>query len=114
MVDFLEHRYARLPGHLKGKIFLYKRLFDYFAGEKQNHSEIASFNSFLKLKDHELFKELFRYEKIKKGCLLKDAKRIYESIHNGVELYHEGLLNYFASDLSEISDLKYILNRLNN
>lgn len=24
------------------------------------------------------------------------------------------MLNYFASDLSEISDLKYILNRLNN
>ena len=29
-------------------------------------------------------------------------------------MYYEGLLNYFASDLSEISDLKYILNRLNN
>jgi hypothetical protein len=29
-------------------------------------------------------------------------------------MYHEGLLNYFASDLSEISDLKYILNRLNS
>jgi hypothetical protein len=57
---------------------------------------------------------MFRYEKVKKGCLLKDAKHIYEGAPNGVELYHEGLLNYFASDLSEISDLKYILNRLNN
>lgn len=100
VVDFMEIKYARLPAHLKGKIFLYKKLFNYFASEKQNHSEISSFNSFLKLKDHELFKELFRYEKIKKGCLLKDAKKIYESINNGVELYHEGLLNYFASDLS--------------
>lgn len=114
VVAFMEHTYARLPAHLKGKIFLYKKLFDYFAAEKQHHSDIASFNNFLKLKDHELFKELFRYEKLKKGCLLKDAKRIYESIANGVELYHEALLNYFASDLSEISDLKYILNRLNN
>lgn len=68
----------------------------------------------MRLKDYELFGELFKYEKIKKGCLLKDAKGIYASIANGKQLYDEGLLNYFKSELSEISDLKAILNRLNN
>ena len=112
VVDYLETNYTRLPTHLKGKIFLYRHLWTYFQAEK--HPHLTSFNSFLKLRDHELFKEMFRYEKVKKGCLLKDAKHIYQSAPNGIELYHEGLLNYFASDLSEISDLKYILNRLNN
>jgi hypothetical protein len=30
------------------------------------------------------------------------------------EKYNNALLNYFISDLSEVSDLKYILNRINN
>ena len=51
---------------------------------------------------------------MRKGCLLKEAKQIYEACEDGRELYNEGLLSYFASDLSAISDLKYILNRLNN
>ena len=51
---------------------------------------------------------------MKKGCLLREAKTIFEHSEGGRELYNEGLLSYFASDLSEISDLKYILNRLNN
>lgn len=29
-------------------------------------------------------------------------------------LFNEGLLSYFKSDLSQISDLKYVLNRVNN
>ena len=29
-------------------------------------------------------------------------------------MFNESLLNYFSSDLSEVSDLKYILNRINN
>lgn len=34
--------------------------------------------------------------------------------HSGKETFREGLLNYFASPLSEISDIKYLLNRMNN
>lgn len=75
VVDYLETNYTRLPTHLKGKIFLYRHLWTYFQAEK--HPHLTSFNSFLKLRDHELFKEMFRYEKVKKGCLLKDAKHIY-------------------------------------
>lgn len=33
---------------------------------------------------------------------------------SGPEAFHEGLLNYFASDLSEVSDIKHLLNRMNN
>lgn len=29
-------------------------------------------------------------------------------------MFNKALLNYFISDLSEISDLKYLLNRINN
>jgi len=32
----------------------------------------------------------------------------------GTAWFNEGILSYFSSDLSEISDLKYILNRINN
>ena len=32
----------------------------------------------------------------------------------GDEIFNRGLLNYFISDLSSVSDLKYILNRINN
>lgn len=33
---------------------------------------------------------------------------------DGSDIFNESLLNYFMSDFSEISDLKCILNRLNN
>lgn len=29
-------------------------------------------------------------------------------------MFNEGLLSYFASDKSETSDIKYLLNRMNN
>lgn len=32
----------------------------------------------------------------------------------GVQVFHEGLLNYFASNQSAVSDIKYLLNRMNN
>jgi hypothetical protein len=32
----------------------------------------------------------------------------------GIDVFNQGLLEYFESDLSEISDLKYLLNRMNN
>ncbi len=66
------------------------------------------------MQDFQLFRELFKYEKIKKGCLLKDAKQIYSQMIDGNQFYNQSLLRYFTSDLSEISDLKCILNRLNN
>jgi hypothetical protein len=40
-------------------------------------------------------------------------KPLYQKL-SGVEVFNEGLLNYFASAKSEISDIKYILNRMNN
>jgi hypothetical protein len=67
---------------------LYKKLFDYFKHERYYSPALAHFHLFLKLEDYELFKELFKYEKIKKGCLLKDAKSLYASIPNGNKLYN--------------------------
>lgn len=61
VVTFLESNYEKLPAHLKDKIFLYRKLYLYFLKEKHNNSNLLSFNTFLKLKDFELFKELFKY-----------------------------------------------------
>jgi hypothetical protein len=48
--------------------------------------------------------------------LLKDIKDIFKEVldDQADEKYNNALLNYFISDLSEVSDLKYILNRINN
>lgn len=65
--------------------------------------------------DEHLFKYYFDHEKIKKNCLLREIKPIYEqSDVNGAHIFNIGLFSYFFSSLSEISDLKYILNRINN
>jgi hypothetical protein len=54
-------------------------------------------------------------EKVKKNCLLKEIKPIYESVLvDGAGVFNVSLLNYFASEVSEISHLKYLLNRINN
>jgi len=46
---------------------------------------------------------------------LKEVKPIYEqSDANGSHIFNIGLFSYFYSDLSAISDLKFILNRINN
>lgn len=40
---------------------------------------------------------------------------IYEkSVENGLDLFNMSLFNYFKSEVSEISHLKYLLNRINN
>ena len=51
-----------------------------------------------------------------KGLILKDIKTIYneEVEENGDDVFNQAILNYFISDLSSVSDLKYILNRINN
>lgn len=56
---------------------------------------------------------MFNYEKVKKGFILKEMKPLYLKLA-GSEIFNEGLLNYFASNKSEISDIKYLLNRMNN
>ncbi len=51
-----------------------------------------------------------------KGLILKDIKTIYSEAgqEEGDMLFNQALLNYFISPLSSVSDLKYILNRINN
>ena len=74
-------------------------------------------DEFLKLNDADLFKYFFEQEKHTKNCILKSIKRIYEETceeGEGLILFNEGLLSYFKSDKSQISDLKYLLNRMNN
>lgn len=56
---------------------------------------------------------MFNFEKVKKNFILKEMKRLYMNLA-GNEVFNEGLLNYFASNKSEISDIKYLLNRMNN
>ncbi len=47
--------------------------------------------------------------------MLKEVKPIYEqSDPNGPHLFNIGLFSYFYSERSEISDIKFILNRVNN
>jgi len=40
--------------------------------------------------------------------------RRFKTLGRGRAWFNEGILSYFSSDLSQISDLKYILNRVNN
>lgn len=72
-----------------------------------------SFEDFLKKKDHEIFKQIFDHEKYKKGSLLKEIKPIYEGLGQS-EKFNYGLLKFFSSNLSQVSDIKYLLNRINN
>lgn len=81
------------------------------------------------MKDYELFKEFFEFEKVNKGSLLRDIKQIYEEVGGSDEVlisnielldeegedyelkrnivlargtawFNEGILSYFSSDLS--------------
>jgi hypothetical protein len=51
----LESNYTSLPSHLKGRIFLYRDLYQYFEGERYSSPAISNFNTFLKMQDYELF-----------------------------------------------------------
>jgi hypothetical protein len=72
------------------------------------------FSDFLQLQDYEIFRHLFNIERSKKEILLNEVKPQCFEQGNYDKVFNEGLLNYFVSDISEISDLKYILNRINN
>lgn len=74
---------------------------------------IDNFKDFLKMKDEDIFKVMFNFEKVKKNFILKEMKPLYLKLA-GSEVFNEGLLSYFASDKSETSDIKYLLNRMNN
>ena len=79
------------------------------------NGEPEKFSSFLELEPHQLFRHLFLQERSWKGLLLKEIKPLCEKTsQTGTHFFNEGLLLYFSSDLSEVSDLKYILNRINN
>lgn len=67
----------------------------------------------MRLKDDEMFKTIFDHEKFRKGSLLKEIKPIYEELGQG-EKFNYGLLKFFSSHLSQVSDIKYLLNRINN
>lgn len=74
-----------------------------------------NFNQFLSMKDQSLFYHLFETEKSRKGLILQEIKPIYEGLtDDGVKFFNECLLDYFKSELSQLSDIKYLLNRINN
>ena len=74
-----------------------------------------TFATFLTLHDRHLFKYFFLLEKARKGCLLREIREIYLTYaDNGEEELNSSLLKYFKSDISDLSHLKYLLNRINN
>lgn len=115
----MEANYKSLPNHLHGKMLLYWITYSYLKSKKlipmvsdENPTEIK-FSDFLRLKDFEAFKHFFNIEREHKDVLLGEIRPLCEKAGFSKE-FNEGLLNYFVSDLSEVSDLKYILNRINN
>jgi len=58
-------------------------------------------------------KQIFDHEKAKKGSFLKEVKPIYERLKKSSK-FNRALLKFFSSNLSEPSDIKYLLNRINN
>ena len=70
---------------------------------------------FLQLQDYQLTKHFFDLERDKKKLILNKIKpECFEILENGDTMFSQMLLSYFISDISEVSDLKYILNRINN
>ena len=110
LVHYLEDTYLLFPPHLFNTVQLYRELFLYF---KDNQVLSETFNHFLRRTDQEIFKKIFDHEKFKKGSFLKEIKPIYESLRHS-DKFNVGLLKYFSSNLSEVSDIKYLLNRINN
>jgi len=110
MVKFIEETYILFPPHLFNNVQLYRDLYVYF---KNSSEGIENFQEFLQKTDQEIFKKIFDHEKIKKGSFLGKIKPIYENLKQG-DKFNIGLLKYFSSNLSEVSDIKYLLNRINN
>jgi hypothetical protein len=107
-----------MPQNIAGKVFLYERIFRFLA-EKNilplKNGKPMALCEFFELRDFELIKHFFDKERSIKGLLLKDIKNIYKEIlPNAREIFNKALLNYFSSELSQISDLKYMLNRINS
>jgi hypothetical protein len=117
IVDLLQDNYPRLPNHLLGKIFLYHRLHEHLRTAQPpslpEDERVGAFEDFLRWRDPQVFRAMFAAEKLRKGFILKEMKELFGK-HSSNETFREGLLNYFASPLSEISDIKYLLNRMNN
>jgi hypothetical protein len=110
VVSFLEETYVELPLHLFNNVLVYRALFEYLRGSGCMEEGFAGW---LKRSDQEIFKRLFELEKVRKGSLLREVKPIYEGLYQG-DRFNLGLLRYFSSGLSEVSDIKYLLNRINN
>lgn len=68
---------------------------------------------FLRWGDAQVFRAMFGCEKLRKGFILKEMKELFGR-YSSAETFREGLLHYFASPLSEVSDIKHLLNRINN
>ena len=61
--------------------------------------EVKKFGEFLRFKDQDIFKQLFMFEKIKKGFILKEIQTFYCKLASK-QTFNEGLLNYLASTKS--------------
>ena len=116
LIDHIQNSYEQLPGHIYGKIFLYHELFKHFKRyEKDGKVEPVcdTLEQFLGLKDEEIFKAMFAFERIRKGFILKETMPLYSALST-TDIFDQGLLNYFASEHSGVSEIKYLLNRINN
>lgn len=123
LIDFIELTYENIPSKIRGKIFLLHTIYCFFCEKNivptsNNHPIL--FSEFLNFEDYELIKHCFDKERSMKGLILKDIKTIFSQEGNkngnkeGDSHFNQALLNYFISPLSSVSDLKYILNRINN
>lgn len=110
IINYMQDTYILFPHHLYNHVHLYRELYLYF---KTNSKSQDTFETFLVKKDQQIMKQIFDHEKIKKGSFLKQVKPIYEKVNQTFKFNRE-LLNYFSSNLSEPSDIKYLLNRINN
>lgn len=90
-----------MPSHIKGKIFLYFDLFQYYNLHSQKTKrDTLLLNEFLKLEGTDLFKYFFDLEKVRKNCILKEIKPIYENSkgqYKGIDVFNRDLLEYFES-----------------
>ena len=118
--SFIEEKYEDKLNHLKNRINLYNLVYYYLESRSilpinSESKEPYSFKEFLALKDYMVFQHLFETEKVRKGLILEEIKPIFEDNSRGSHnLFNEFLLNYFNSSVSQVSDIKYIFNRINN
>lgn len=119
LVDFLESTYSIIPDKIRHKIFLMHSMYSFFEAKNiipLSEGRPISFSEFLNYEDYELISHCFDKERSMKGLILKDIKNLFAEVvpKEGDMLFNKALLSYFISPLSSVSDLKYILNRINN